>query len=211
MRRILVPLSIALVVTSYAQDSARPQTEVMLDVVSSRDLPPIERRENPNRGVMIDHGKPRPELSAELLPLERGDFAWGDEFEFRLRLKNVGPVTITLPWAPDGLVPEASNVQRASALIEVESLDGKRRLGQLDGFLLAGVETKPDSLRRLAPGATALLRVPARWSSISADVSDGILREPMGQVRVRGTFALFETATRATSPNAQNVVLIKRQ
>ena len=216
MKRILAPLCIVLVATSYAQDAAGPQREVTLDLVSFRDVPAIERSENPNRGVMLDHRKAQPELSAELLPLERGEFSWGDEFEFQLRVKNVGSIAITLPWAADGLVPEESDhatahVQRALALIEIESLDGKRQLGQLDGFPLAGAVTIPGSLQRLAPGATALLRVPARWSSITTDVAVRVLGEANGQVRVRGSLALFETSTRATSANAQTVVVVKRQ
>jgi hypothetical protein len=215
MRWIVTVPILAFVVAGFAQESSGPRNELLVDLVPFRDLPAIERSERPVRGVMIGGGKPRAELSAQLLPLELSEFAWGDHFEFSLRVENVGTIPVSLPTAADGMVPEESDhttahVFRALASMELESSDGKRRLGSLEGFALAGAATTPGSLQRLLPGQAAVFRVPAQWSSGDGSLVDALRREPQREVRVRGALALFDATASVSSVNAQTVVLTLR-
>jgi len=210
MKRLIAMLSLALCATLSAQNAGDRKKELTLDIVPYRDVAGVDGREPP-RPRVTDSG-PYPQLSATLLPLTRNEFWWGEEFEFQLRVRNVGSLPVTLPWTADGMVPPESDhatahVHSAAAYIEIESRDGQRRLGQLSLQMLAGAATTPGSLQVLRPGETALLRIPAAWSSGNGDLADHVLREPAGRVRIRGVFNVFDVAL-ATSSNAIDVVVM---
>jgi hypothetical protein len=210
MKRPIALLSLTLCATVSAQNAGNRQKELTLDIVPYRDVVGVEVREPPR--PRVSHSGPYPQLSATLLPLTRDEFWWGEEFEFQLRVRNVGTLPVTLPWTADGMVPPESDhatahVHSAAAYIQIESRDGQRRLGQLSLQMLAGAATTPGSLQVLRPGETALLRIPATWSSDDGDAAGRVLGEPGGRVRIRGVFNVWDVAV-ATSSNAIDVLVM---
>jgi hypothetical protein len=99
-------------------------------------------------------------------------------------------------------------------LTQVESRDGTTSyLTHLDPQALYGSPEVPGSLLVLAPGKTALIRVPAQWSANTTSGREAVLAQPGGMVRLRATFSIStnDLPPLIRSENAISVTVVPRQ
>jgi hypothetical protein len=142
--------------------------------------------------------QPASPLRLTLLSVDRTDFVYGEEFIYEVLIENIGRETIVLPWSPDlgAFVQPAPRLPagylRGSVYLRVESASGQPEvLALLESQSLYGSDEVPRSRLNLAPGRTALLRVPARWSATMPEGRAGILKQPDGAVQVRAVFSVY--------------------
>ena len=140
---------------------------------------------------------PASPLKLTLVSVDRTDFVYGEEFIYEVLIENTGREPITLPWSPDlgAFVQPAPRIPagylRGSVYLQVESASGQPAvLALLDLQPLYGSDEVPRSRLSLAPGRTALLRVPAQWSATMPEGRAGILKQPDGAVQVRAVFSV---------------------
>jgi|SRR5688572_12239585 len=136
-------------------------------------------------------------LKVTLVSIDRTDFMYGDEFVYEVLIENTGGQPITLPWSPDrGAFVQPAPRTPAGYLsgrlyLHVESVTAQPvLLALLESQMLFGSDEVPRSRLILAPGRTALLRVPAQWSASMPEGRAGILKQPDGAVQVRAVFGI---------------------
>ena len=146
--------------------------------------------------VSLGHSPPSP-LSLTLVSVDIADLAYGDYFTFEVLIENTSREPVILPWSPDAgafaqpvrRMPEGFLSGFVSLRIESED-DQQSTLALLDGQPLYGSSEVLRSLLTLAPGRTALLRVPAQMSATMQVGRANILEQPDGVVRLRAGFSL---------------------
>ena len=141
-------------------------------------------------------------LKLTLVSVDISDFTYGDRFVYQVLVENTGGAPALLPWSPNpGAF--AQTVRRmppgfrsGSLWLEAESVESVEpvRLAMLDGQSLRRSAEVPGSLLELAPGRTALIRVPAQWSATMPEGRAAVLRQPDGAVRLRAVFAVESPA-----------------
>ena len=142
-------------------------------------------------------------------------FAWGDEILYEILVRNVGRTDVELPWLADTDLHSVARIdmtgayKHAGVFLEVVAADGKTTLGSLDPQLLAGVKDRPDTIQRLRPQETALLKLRGRWMGL-ASTAESTFSQPNGAVRLRAMLALFSDVHNATSSNSIPVTVFPR-
>lgn len=150
---------------------------------------------------------------------DRTDFVYGEEFVYEVLVENTGREPIVLPWSPDrgAFVQPAPRIPAGyisgGVYLQVESASGQSAvLALLESQALYGSDEVPRSRLTLAPGRTALLRVPAQWSATMAEGRAGILARPDGAVQVRAVFSISVDNLRSTrSTNTLPMRVMPRQ
>ena len=164
------------------------------------------------------HPPPSP-LKVTLVSVDRTDFVYGEEFVYEVLIENISKELVTLPWSPDqgAFVQPAPRIPSGyisgSVYLLVESASGQPAvLALLDSQSLYGSDEVSRSRLALAPGRTALLRVPAQWSATMDEGRTRILQQPDGAVQVRAVFSVHADRAQLTrSTNTLPMRVVARQ
>jgi len=144
-------------------------------------------------------------LRATLLSLDRSDYEIGAPMVYEVLIENAGKTPAFLPWSPD-----RASVRRESTIpsivqgfltIFVRDRARSTDLAPLDSQGLYGSRSVPGTLQRLAPGESALIRVPAVWQSTEGALKH-VLTQTEGAVEVRAELTLTNPIMVVQSKNA---------
>jgi hypothetical protein len=151
-------------------------------------------------------------LRATLVSMDSGSYLTGDPLTYEIEVENTGSKPVVLPWSPDRVLfrtQSALPTATGSIFLEVWDVTGSRRLAWLESKGLLGSTAVAGTLQLLAPGETALFRVPGVWRSSERE-GRAVLAEPGGVVQVKGVMMLFEQPLIIRSTNGIEVSVQSR-
>lgn len=131
-------------------------------------------------------------------------------FEFRVRFRNVGTETLTLPWSGRQDVP-CNQRHPLTLQLGLSLVTPAGELEPISGRALVGLVSDPASLLVLAPAEEAVSIVPGNWTTSRTALTDA-MAAGRGIVRLRGRVLAEETNgvtyDRIVSDNEASVLLV---
>lgn len=180
--------------------SARNQNTRADHVLDAVAYPRLAPREDPTRSRgEVEAGGITPSdlidvsgVTVTLASLDRTSYVLGDPIVYEIFIRNGGRTSLVIPWNPDpeAFVGElhAPTTSRASVFLEVRN-DRAERVAWLEMQGLLGSAAVAGGLETIAPGETALLRLPGRWRT-NTDADARALIAAAGRVRMAAVLQL---------------------
>jgi hypothetical protein len=182
MKRIVPVLVLVMTWTIFAS-SQTIDTRDLTIVRESTNAPPPQLS-----GGRYSHQRvEQAPLEVTLGNFDRLTYDMYEKITYRVVIQNVGVAVFDLPWERDwGHLIEDSNSPLLSCVLSLEVVDAQRKRHSLNGVVLYGSHSSPQTLKTLRPGEAVELIVPGKWAFDSAVAAQSILDTLPGIVSVVG-------------------------